>query len=70
MPWVTINMMEGHSREQKRQLHRSVMEAVSQSLQLPEEWVKIQLVEMSGENHSIAGEMRESQTSVAKSGNI
>jgi 4-oxalocrotonate tautomerase family enzyme len=59
MPWITVNLMEGHSKEQKADLHLSVAQAVSKSLGLPEEYVRIQLVEMTGENHSIAGKMME-----------
>jgi 4-oxalocrotonate tautomerase len=57
MPWVTINLMEGHTAEQKEELHRTVAESVSKSLGLPTEYVRIQLVEMSGKNHSIAGKI-------------
>ncbi len=61
MPWVTVNLMEGHTKEQKRKLFSAVTSAVSQSLDLPEEYVRIQLVEMSGENHAIAGKAREEE---------
>lgn len=59
MPWITINLMEGHSAEQKKKLFSSVTEAVSQSLDLPEEYVRIQLIEMSPDNHAIAGKSLE-----------
>jgi 4-oxalocrotonate tautomerase family enzyme len=58
MPWVTINLMKGHSKAQKKKLHETVTKAVAGSLELPLEYVRIQLVEMTPENHSIAGKMR------------
>ena len=61
MPWVTVNLMEGHTKEQKRELFEKVTKAVSTSLDLPEDYVRIQLVEMSEENHAIAGKAREEE---------
>ncbi|MCB9964230.1 MAG: 2-hydroxymuconate tautomerase family protein [Rhodospirillales bacterium] len=55
MPWITINLMEGHSDEQKDKLFERVTAVVSETLELPKEYVRIQLVEMSPNNHSIAG---------------
>ncbi len=55
MPWVTVNMMEGHTKAQKEKLFSSVTDAISESLELPKEYVRIQLVEMTPENHAIAG---------------
>lgn len=59
MPWVTIDLMEGHTDEQKADLFKSVTSAISNSLDLPEEHVRIQLVEMDWKNHSIGGKVRE-----------
>ena len=59
MPYITINLMEGHSKAQKIELYKSVTQAVANSLDLPEEYVRIQLVEMKPENHAIAGTMLE-----------
>ena len=61
MPWVTVNLMEGHSKEQKKKLFKSLTDAISNSLDLPEEYVRIQLVEMTADNHSIAGVAREDE---------
>jgi len=58
MPWVTINMMDDHTEEQKKKLFQSVTDAVSNSLELPKEYVRIQLQEMDPKNHSIAGVAR------------
>jgi 4-oxalocrotonate tautomerase len=55
MPWVTINLLAGHSAEKKSKLHKAVAEAVYQSLDIPPDWVKVQLIEMAPEEHSIGG---------------
>lgn len=56
MPWVTINLMQGHSQAQKDRLFAEVTEAVAVSLELPIEHVRIQLIEMTPDNHAIAGQ--------------
>lgn len=55
MPWVTINVLEGHSADQKKLLHQEVAAAVQRTLDIPADWVKIQIVEMKKEDHSIGG---------------
>ncbi|MFA6279272.1 MAG: tautomerase family protein [Bdellovibrionales bacterium] len=55
MPWVTIELMAGHSEDKKRKLHEEVAKAVYQTLEIPTEHVKIHLVEMSPIDHSIGG---------------
>jgi 4-oxalocrotonate tautomerase len=55
MPWVTINLMQGHSQAQKDKLFVDVTNAVAASLDLPTEHVRIQLIEMTLDNHAIAG---------------
>lgn len=55
MPWVTIDVMSGHSEEKKRKLHEAVAKAVFDTLEIPPEWVKIQIVEMKDIDHSIGG---------------
>ena len=55
MPWITVTMMEGHTDAQKVALHQNVAKAVSQSLDIPTEWVRIQLVEMKNVDHSVGG---------------
>lgn len=55
MPWVTINLIEGHNDDKKRKLHHDVAKAVYEALDIPPEWVKVQLVEMKNIDHSIGG---------------
>lgn len=55
MPWVTINMISGYSPEQKKELHRQVARAVHETLNIPPDWVKVQIIEMKDEDHSIGG---------------
>jgi 4-oxalocrotonate tautomerase len=55
MPWVTVSLMQGHSQAQKDKLFAEVTNAVASSLELPTEYVRIQLLEMSPDNHAIAG---------------
>lgn len=55
MPWVTINVLKGHSAAKKLKLHRAVAKAVCDSLAIPADWVKIQIVEMNPKDHSIGG---------------
>jgi len=59
MPWVTINLMEGRDRTTKEKLHTAVAAAVAESLGLPIDRVRVQLVEMDSEDHSIGGRMVE-----------
>ena len=59
MPWVTINVMEGHSQEQKDILFKKVTKSISESLDLPSKYVKIQLIEMDWGNHSFDGKTRQ-----------
>jgi 4-oxalocrotonate tautomerase family enzyme len=58
MPWVTINLIQKLSATKKRQLHKAVAKTISGSLNIPAEYVQIQLVEMTTENHSIGGKSR------------
>lgn len=55
MPWITVNVMSGHSPEKKRLLHEALAKTVYTVLDIPPEWVKIQIVEMKDEDHSIGG---------------
>ncbi len=55
MPWITINVMSGHSDAKKRKLHEEVAKTVYTTLEIPPEWVKIQIVEMKDIDHSIGG---------------
>jgi len=55
MPWITVNLMDTHTEDEKRELFKTLTESTAKSLNLPEEYVRIQLVEMNEINHSIAG---------------
>lgn len=55
MPWVTINVMAGHDEHKKRELHKEVAKAVYNTLDIPPEWVKVQISEMKDVDHSIGG---------------
>jgi 4-oxalocrotonate tautomerase len=55
MPWITVNLLEGHSAEKKQRLHQEVAQAVQRSLDIPVEWIKIQIIEMKEQDHSIGG---------------
>ncbi len=57
MPWVTINMLAGRTLEKKLALHEKVAEAVSTALDVPKDKVRIQLIEMEHDQHSIAGKL-------------
>lgn len=55
MPWVIINVLEGHSAEKKNLLHHEVAAAVQRSLDIPADWIKVQIIEIKKEDHSIGG---------------
>lgn len=55
MPIVHIHMLEGRSLDQKRELVRSVTEAVVSSVGAPPERVHIVIDEMKRENFGEAG---------------
>lgn len=55
MPWITINLRKGRNREEKEKLHKEVTETVCRSLNIPKDWVTIQIVEMDPEDGSIGG---------------
>ncbi len=55
MPWVTVNILEGRSDDQKKKLHRTVTSAVAESLDVAPEKVHVQIVEMKTIDYSHAG---------------
>lgn len=57
MPEVFIYMFQGRTLDQKRELARSVTDAVAQSLSVAPELVTIQLVEGPKENRARAGQL-------------
>ncbi len=52
-------MLEGRTPEMKRKLHDAVAEAASQSLEIPKDRIRIQIVEMTPVDHSIGGKTSE-----------
>ena len=57
MPILTIKLMEGRTQEQKRKLVDSVTRAVSDSVGVPIDRVRIHLLEMEKENYAIGGRL-------------
>lgn len=55
MPVIKIDMWEGKDKETKKKLIESVSKAVSQSLNIPEEWVHIVVNETPKENWGLNG---------------
>ncbi|MFC2155454.1 2-hydroxymuconate tautomerase [Acidobacteriota bacterium] len=55
MPIVTINMLEGRDREIKKDLIKNVTTAITGTLRIPEESVRIIINEMPFENYGVAG---------------
>ena len=56
MPIATINILEGRSDEQKENLIISVTEAISQSIDSPQENIRIIINEMKKQHFAIAGQ--------------
>ncbi|MCK4821863.1 2-hydroxymuconate tautomerase family protein [bacterium] len=55
MPVIKIDMWEGKDKDTKKKLIESVSKAVSQSLNISEEWVHIVINEIPKENWGING---------------
>ena len=55
MPIVTINILEGRTKEQKTNLIKNVSTAVIETLAVPSERVRVIINEMPFENYGIAG---------------
>jgi 4-oxalocrotonate tautomerase len=55
MPIVTINILEGRSREQKTNLIKNVSAAVMETLEAPPESVRVIINEMPFDHYGIAG---------------
>ena len=55
MPIVTINILEGRTKEQKTNLIKNVSSAVIETLTVPSESVRVIINEMPFENYGIAG---------------
>lgn len=57
MPVVQIDIFEGRSVEQKRNLAKAVTKAIADSINCPPEAVTIIIREMKRENYAKAGEL-------------
>jgi 4-oxalocrotonate tautomerase len=55
MPYVTVQMLEGRTDEQKRNLVKKVTEAVSETTGAPAEKIAVIIEEMKKENYGVAG---------------
>ncbi len=55
MPVVLIHMLEGRSKAKKRVLVRKVTEALTETLAVPAERVRVIISEVPGENWAVAG---------------
>ncbi|MBN1160675.1 MAG: 2-hydroxymuconate tautomerase family protein [Dehalococcoidales bacterium] len=57
MPLVTIKIIEGRTKEQKRGMAKDVTEAIVKNIGCPETAVTIDIIEMKPENVSQAGKL-------------
>lgn len=55
MPIVNIFLLKGRSKEKKKELIRNVTDAVTGTLEVPEESVRVILSEMENEDYGAAG---------------
>lgn len=55
MPIVNIHLLKGRDKEKKKELIRNVTDAVTGTLEVPEESVRIILMEMEKEDYGAAG---------------
>lgn len=55
MPIVNIHLLKGRDKEKKKELIRNVTDAVTGTLEVPEESVRIILMEMENEDYGTAG---------------
>ncbi len=57
MPFVTIQIAEGHSVEKKRDLVKAVTHTIVSSLGTKPEWVTVHIDEFERENWAVGGEL-------------
>lgn len=55
MPIITISMLEGRSKEIKKELIRNVTDTVMETLDTPAEACRIVIHEMANEDYGVAG---------------
>ncbi len=56
MPFLQVNLMEGRTEDQKRELIRELTETVVRVLGSPKAAIRVQLIEVPTTNWGIAGE--------------
>ncbi|ATH93610.1 4-oxalocrotonate tautomerase [Bacillus glycinifermentans] len=61
MPYVTVQMLEGRTDEQKRNLVEKVTEAVSETTGAPKERIAVIIEELKKENYGVAGKRMSDQ---------
>ncbi|MDQ0177509.1 2-hydroxymuconate tautomerase [Bacillus chungangensis] len=57
MPIITVQMLEGRTDNQKRALVKKVTEAVSETIDAPEEKITVVIEEMAKNHYAIAGKL-------------
>ncbi|MEM1168877.1 MAG: 4-oxalocrotonate tautomerase family protein [Cyanobacteria bacterium P01_H01_bin.35] len=57
MPFITIQIADGHSVELKRKLAKAVTDSVVSTLGSKREWVTVHIDEFSRENWAIGGQL-------------
>ena len=55
MPIVTIQMLEGRNRDQKRELIKTITRSVTDTLDIPSERVRVIIQEMPFDHYGISG---------------
>ncbi len=55
MPIITINMLEGRSKEKKEELIKNVSKTVVETLDTPWEAVRVVITDMKPEDYGVAG---------------
>ncbi|MCX6583765.1 MAG: 2-hydroxymuconate tautomerase family protein [Candidatus Aminicenantes bacterium] len=72
MPIVTIHMLKGRDKEKRKELIKNVTAAVTKTLDVAEESVRVILNEMENENFGVAGlpimEYRSKKTGAGEKG--
>lgn len=56
MPIVKIDLLEGHSKEEKEKIMESIFKAFEEN-EIPREWVTIVMSDLPKENFGIQGEL-------------
>ena len=55
MPVLTVQMLEGRDKAKKKELIRNVTTAVAETLEIPDESIRVILQEVSSDNYGVAG---------------